>query len=100
MQSVKRIAIVPFPALGDVTICLRLAQNLTKSGCEVTLFANLITSAALNFPWLKLSALPTNPAVMMPSYDPSGRIVAVGKRSFGRFRSFEKYTTVHFKELF
>ncbi|AFI85260.1 hypothetical protein Q7A_2460 [Methylophaga nitratireducenticrescens] len=69
MQSVKRIAIVPFPALGDVTICLRLAQNLTKSGCEVTLFANLITSAALNFPWLKLSALPTNPAVMMPSYD-------------------------------
>ncbi len=69
MQSVKRIAIVPFPALGDVTICLRLAQNLTNSGYEVTLFANLITSAALNFPWLKLSALPTNPDVMMSSYD-------------------------------
>lgn len=69
MKSVKRIAIVPFPALGDVTICLRLAQNLTNSGYEVTLFANFITSATLNFPWLTLGSLPNDPDILMSTYD-------------------------------
>ena len=69
MKSVKRIAIVPFPALGDVTICLRLAQHLTNSGYEVTLFANLITSATLNFPWLTLGNLPNDPENLISTYD-------------------------------
>lgn len=69
MKSVKRIAIVPFPALGDVTICLRLAQHLTSSGYEVTLFASLITSATLNFTWLTFKSLPYDPEILISSYD-------------------------------
>lgn len=69
MHSNKKIAIVPFPALGDITICLRLAQNLTTSGYTVTLYANLITSANCYFPWLKLESLPTVPDVIISEYD-------------------------------
>lgn len=54
----KRIAIFPFPALGDETICLRLAQNLTNSGFEVTLFTNMLVTSQVYLNWLKLKALP------------------------------------------
>lgn len=69
MKPVKKVAIIPFPALGDVTICLRLAQNLTSSGYEVTLFANLITSAKLNFPWIKFEILPNEAELLISGYD-------------------------------
>lgn len=68
-MSGKKVAIVPFPALGDATICLRLAQTLTAGGYSVTLFANLLVSSQPNFQWLTFKSLPTNIETLLIDFD-------------------------------
>lgn len=48
------VAIVPFPALGDITIYLRLAWIFHASGKQVTFFSNAFCSAREYFPWLQI----------------------------------------------
>lgn len=52
-----RVAIVPFPALGDLTIYLRLAQTFQRAGARVTYFSDQLQSAADHLPWLEVAAL-------------------------------------------
>lgn len=56
----KKILIVPYPALGDVTICIRLAQALTNSGYRVTLFSDILQSSQKNFIWLDVQCFPND----------------------------------------
>lgn len=46
------VAILPFPALGDVTIYLRLAWNLCMAGAQVQFFSSLLYPARDRFTWL------------------------------------------------
>lgn len=68
-MSGKKVAIVPFPALGDVTICLRLAQTLTAGGYNVTLFADLLISSQPNFQWLTFKSLPKSVETLLIDFD-------------------------------
>ena len=52
-----RIAIVPFPALGDTTIYLRLAQTLSQAGAKVTLVSDLWASAKDMLEWVSVIPL-------------------------------------------
>lgn len=47
-----KIAVVPFPALGDITIYLRLCWLFCCSGAQVTFYSNALYSARDYFPWL------------------------------------------------
>lgn len=47
-----KIAVVPFPALGDITIYLRLCWLFCRSGAQVTFYSNALYSAREYFPWL------------------------------------------------
>ncbi len=51
------MAIIPFPALGDATIYLRLAQILSLAGAKVSFFSDLLASAADLFDWLTILPL-------------------------------------------
>lgn len=53
----KRIAIIPFPAVGDNTIYLRLAQTLAKAGATVTFCSDMLAPVADMLPWLTSTAL-------------------------------------------
>lgn len=46
------VAVLPFPALGDVTIYLRLAWNLHRAGAKVQFFSDLLYPARNRFAWL------------------------------------------------
>lgn len=48
------IAIVPFPALGDITIYLRLAWLFHLAGAKITFFSNTLYSAREYFNWLEI----------------------------------------------
>lgn len=47
--------ILPFPALGDNTIYLRIAQSLTNAGAKVTIYSNILFPAKSCFPWLTIA---------------------------------------------
>tara|TARA_R110000822_G_scaffold8704_16_gene34255 strand:+ start:3011 stop:4042 length:1032 start_codon:yes stop_codon:yes gene_type:complete len=47
-----RVAIIPFPALGDLTIYLRLAWSFHHAGAQVTFCSSVLLSAKDYFPWL------------------------------------------------
>lgn len=49
-----KIAVVPFPALGDITIYLRLCWLFCRSGADVTFYSNTLYSARAYFPWLTI----------------------------------------------
>ncbi|MFL9814297.1 ADP-heptose--LPS heptosyltransferase [Stutzerimonas sp. VN223-3] len=51
----KRVVIVPCPALGDVTVYLRLAWIFHCNGAHVSFFSSLLASAQNFFPWLHLA---------------------------------------------
>ena len=53
----RNVAVIPFPALGDNTIYLRLAQNLVGEGCFVTFYSDMLWPAADLFPWLSIEPL-------------------------------------------
>lgn len=53
----RRIAIVPFPAVGDNTIYLRLAQTLTDAGARVSFHSDLFAPLADMLPWLATQPL-------------------------------------------
>lgn len=48
----RDVAVIPFPALGDTTIYLRLAQTLATAGARVSLYSDLLAPAADLVPWL------------------------------------------------
>jgi hypothetical protein len=48
----KNVAIIPFPAVGDNTIYLRLAQTLTDAGAKVSFHSDLFARLADMLPWL------------------------------------------------
>ena len=52
-----QVAIVPFPALGDLTIYLRLSQTFVANGAQVTYFSDQLAPAASTFPWLEILPL-------------------------------------------
>lgn len=62
----RDVAVIPFPALGDTTIYLRLAQTLATAGARVSLYSDLLAPAADLVPWL---------AVMPISQREIGRLV-------------------------
>lgn len=53
----RRIAIVPFPAVGDNTIYLRLAQTLSDAGARVSFYSDLFAPLADMLPWLATQPL-------------------------------------------
>ena len=55
----KSIAIVPFPALGDLAIYLRLAQSLVDAGNQVTIYSDTLHPAADLVSWLQVQPLST-----------------------------------------
>lgn len=52
----KRVAIAPCPALGDVTIYLRLAWLFHLAGAEVRFFSSLLKPAEMYLGWLKVES--------------------------------------------
>lgn len=52
----KKILILPFPALGDLTIYIRLARNFYNNGADVTIRSDVLKAAADFFPWLTIEA--------------------------------------------
>jgi hypothetical protein len=52
----KRVAIAPCPALGDVTIYLRLAWLFHLAGAEVRFLSSLLKPAEMYFSWLKVES--------------------------------------------
>lgn len=50
----KRVAVVPCPALGDVTLYLHLAWIFHRSGAQVSFHSGLLVSAQAYFPWIEL----------------------------------------------
>jgi hypothetical protein len=52
-----RVAIVPWPALGDSAMCLRLAWIFKHAGAQVSFYSNLFLSAREYFPWLNVEPL-------------------------------------------
>lgn len=48
------VGIAPFPALGDLTIYLRLAQIFHLAGATVTYYSNQLASSAGRFNWLNV----------------------------------------------
>lgn len=52
----KKIVILPFPALGDLTVYIRLARNFYNNGADVTVCSDMLRSAACFFPWLNVEA--------------------------------------------
>ena len=56
-MSNRTVAIIPFPALGDTTIYLRLAQALSLAGAKVSVFSDLLASAADLFDWVTILPL-------------------------------------------
>lgn len=54
----RDVAVYPFPALGDTTIYLRLAQSLVDAGVRVTLYSELLAPAADLLPWLAVATPP------------------------------------------
>lgn len=50
--SGNRVVIVPFPALGDLTIYLRLGWLFHRAGAQVTFCSNALLSARDYFAWL------------------------------------------------
>ena len=52
----SNIAILPFPALGDTTIYLRLAQSLADAGARVSMYSEMLLPAADLLPWLTITA--------------------------------------------
>lgn len=55
----KSVAIYPFPALGDNTIYLRLAQSLVAAGARVSFYSEILAPAADLLPWLEVKPPPT-----------------------------------------
>ena len=55
--SGKRISIIPFPALGDVTVYLRMAQSLASVGAKVFFYSDLLASSDDLFDWLAISPI-------------------------------------------
>ncbi len=53
----KRISIIPFPALGDVTVYLRMAQSLASVGANVFFHSDLLANSADLFDWLAISPI-------------------------------------------
>lgn len=53
----RRIAIIPFPAVGDNTIYLRLAQTLSDAGARVSFYSDLFAPLADMLPWLHANTL-------------------------------------------
>ncbi len=53
----KTVAIIPYPALGDTTIYLRLAQALFSAGSSVTVFSDALSPAADLFDWIAVRPL-------------------------------------------
>lgn len=51
------IAIVPHPALGDLTVYLRMAWHFHHAGAKVCFFSNSLYSARDYFLWLRIEAL-------------------------------------------
>ncbi|WP_417780630.1 glycosyltransferase family 9 protein [Stutzerimonas xanthomarina] len=52
----RQVAIVPCPALGDVTLYIRLAWIFHSNGAQVTLYSSLAQSAQPHFPWMSIRA--------------------------------------------
>ncbi|MGK9066722.1 glycosyltransferase family 9 protein [Stutzerimonas chloritidismutans] len=50
----RQVAIVPCPALGDVTLYIRLAWIFCSNGAQVTLFSSLAQSTQPHFPWMDI----------------------------------------------
>ena len=53
----KTVGIIPFPALGDTTIYLRLAQSLANAGSSVVVYSDALAPAADLFNWLTVRRL-------------------------------------------
>lgn len=53
----RNVAIIPFPAVGDNTIYLRLAQTLTEAGARVSFHSDLFAPLADMLPWLTVPPL-------------------------------------------
>lgn len=49
-----KVAIVPFPALGDITIYVRLAWHFYRADAIVTFYSNALYPARECFPWLEI----------------------------------------------
>lgn len=48
------VNIVPFPALGDITICLRLAQTFHQAGYKVNFYTDMMADAQTIFDWVTI----------------------------------------------
>ena len=53
----KRVAIILFPALGDITIFLRLAQSLASAGSLVSVYSDGLSPAADLFDWCAVKSV-------------------------------------------
>lgn len=66
----KDVAIVPFPALGDTMIYMRLAQLIANAGGRVSVFSDALSSARDLFDWLSIGpSTPLDLRQMSSSYD-------------------------------
>ncbi|MDR3221445.1 MAG: hypothetical protein LBU46_05470, partial [Candidatus Accumulibacter sp.] len=64
------VAVIPHPALGDVTVGLRLAWIFRYAGAQVSFYSSLIQPAREYFPWLNiLSDENMNLLKLSPQYD-------------------------------
>lgn len=65
-----KIAVLPFPALGDALVTLRLAWIFRQAGAAVSFYSSLLWPARAYFPWL--TVLPNenlNLAALLPQFD-------------------------------
>ena len=64
------VAIVPFPALGDLTIYLRMAQSWMDTGARVCYFSDQLSTASNRFDWLEVKPLAdVSPQQLAVTYD-------------------------------
>ena len=64
------VAIVPFPALGDLTIYLRMAQSWMDAGARVFYFSDQLSAASNRFDWLEVKPLAeVSPQQLAVTYD-------------------------------
>ncbi len=66
MQNTRKtISLVPFPALGDATIFLRLAQAFSESHFNVEIFSDLLLSSKNLFDWISIKETNSDPSQIL-----------------------------------
>jgi len=61
----KTITLVPFPALGDTIIFLRLAQAFAESHLNVEIFSDLLLSSKNLFDWISIKEANSDPSQIL-----------------------------------